>query len=356
MDALSDIRFEVFSTCPQSSAVPAADYVERVQSVARWSEEAGCKGILVYTENSLVDPWLVSQVILQSTRELCPLVAVQPVYMHPYSVAKMVSSLAQMYGRRLYLNMVAGGYTTELAALGDATAHDKRYERLVEYTGIIKLLLENAEPVTFEGEYDSVRNLRMTPPLPQELLPGVFVSGSSEAGLAAAKALGATPVKYPKPAAEYVQADAADCTGSGIRVGIIARASAEEAWQVAHTRFPTDKKGQLAHKLAMKVSDSAWHKQMSDLAAETAAQDTPYWLVPFENYKTFCPYLVGDYGVVSDELARYAAAGYGTFILDIPPTREELVHTGEVFGQALTKARRLKSFALRDPARQGLIG
>ena len=145
MDTFSDIRFDVFSTCPQSVAVQAADYVERVKAVARWSEEAGCKGILVYTENSLVDPWLVSQVILQSTTELCPLVAVQPVYMHPYSVAKMVSSFAHMYGRRLYLNMVAGGYTTELAALGDATAHDKRYARLVEYTAIIKLLLENAE-------------------------------------------------------------------------------------------------------------------------------------------------------------------------------------------------------------------
>lgn len=353
MDALSDVRFEVFSTCPQSGTVPAADYVEQVQAVARWSEAAGCKGILVYTENSLVDPWLVSQVILQSTKQLCPLVAVQPVYMHPYSVAKMVSSLAHMYGRRLYLNMVAGGYTTELAALGDATAHDKRYARVVEYTGIIKLLLENAEPVTCEGEFHSIRNLRMTPPVPPELLPGLFVSGSSEAGLATAKALGATPVKYPKPSAEYGQADA-DCMGSGIRVGIISRAGAEEAWRVAHARFPTDKKGQLAHKLAMKVSDSAWHKQMSDLAAETAAQNTPYWLVPFENYKTFCPYLVGDYDVVSDELARYAAAGYGTFILDIPPSREELVHTGEVFRRALTKARRLKSSALRDPARQGL--
>ncbi|MGY2807791.1 LLM class flavin-dependent oxidoreductase [Bradyrhizobium sp. USDA 4506] len=356
MDALSDIRFEVFSTCPQSGTVPAADYVERVQAIARWSEEAGCKGILVYTENSLVDPWLVSQVILQGTKQLCPLVAVQPVYMHPYSIAKMVSSLAHMYGRRLYLNMVAGGYTTELTALGDATAHDKRYARLVEYTGIIKLLLENAEPVTLEGEFNVVRNLRMTPPLPPELLPGVFVSGSSEAGLAAAKALGATPVRYPKPSAEYGPADAADCTGSGVRVGIIARPSADEAWRVAHERFPTDKKGQLAHKLAMKVSDSAWHKQMSDLAAETAAQDTPYWLVPFENYQTFCPYLVGNYSVVSDELARYAAAGYGTFILDIPPTREELVHTGEVFGLALTKARRRKASVLRDSARQGLAG
>ena len=59
-----------------------------VADVARWSEAAGCEGILVYTDNGIVDPWLVSQLILQSTERLAPLVAVQPAYMHPYWVAK----------------------------------------------------------------------------------------------------------------------------------------------------------------------------------------------------------------------------------------------------------------------------
>ena len=40
----------------------------------------------------------------------------------------------------------------------------------------------------------------MTPPLAPELFPGILMSGSSEAGLAAARAVGATAVKYPKPA------------------------------------------------------------------------------------------------------------------------------------------------------------
>ena len=352
MDALSQVRFDIFSTCPHSGALPGADYLEEVKAAARWSEELGCKGILVYTENSFVDPWLVSQIIVESTKELCPLVAVQPAYMHPYAVAKMVSSMAHMHGRRLYLNMVAGGYVNDLTALGDATAHDKRYARLIEYTKIIKLLSENVDPITLEGEFYSVRNLRMVPPVPAPLVPGVFVSGSSEAGLAAARELGATAIKYPKPAAEYGPSDTGDCAGSGVRVGVIARASAEEAWRVAYERFPTDKKGQLAHKLAMKVSDSAWHKQLSALAAEGEVQDSPYWLVPFQNYKTFCPYLVGDYATVSDELAVYGAAGYETFILDIPPSRDEMVHTSEAFRQAAQKAHRLRESSLRDPARQ----
>jgi alkanesulfonate monooxygenase len=60
--------------------------------------------------------------------------------------------------------------------------------------------------------------------------------------------------------------------------------------------------------------------------------------VPFENYKTFCPYLVGDYGTVSDEHALYVAAGYEPFILDIPSNQEELSHTGEVFKLAAKKS------------------
>jgi len=181
----------IFSTSPQSKDVPRGRYLHEVAEVARWSEDAGCEGILVYTDNSIVDPWLVSQVILQSTARLCPLVATQPAYMHPYAVAKMVASLGHLHQRRLWLNMVAGGFKNDLAALDDQTPHDRRYQRLVEYTLIVKRLLESDAPVSFEGEFYKVRNLRMTPPLDAALAPGILVSGSSPAGLEAARAIGA---------------------------------------------------------------------------------------------------------------------------------------------------------------------
>jgi alkanesulfonate monooxygenase SsuD/methylene tetrahydromethanopterin reductase-like flavin-dependent oxidoreductase (luciferase family) len=76
---------------------------------------------------------------------LCPLPAIQPVYTHPYAVAKAVTTLAYLYGRR-YLNMIAGGYTNDLLALNDLTLHDKRYARLIEYTMIIKELLASESP------------------------------------------------------------------------------------------------------------------------------------------------------------------------------------------------------------------
>jgi alkanesulfonate monooxygenase len=335
---MTDAPIELFSACPASSGAPQKAYLQNVIEVARWSEEWGCRGILVYSDNSLVDPWLVAQVIIQNTKALCPLVAVQPVYMHPYTVAKLVTSLGYLYGRRIYLNMVAGGFKNDLTALNDLTPHDKRYQRLTEYTVIIKQLLAGHSPVTFAGDFYKVDKLKLSPPLPADLFPGLFVSGSSEDGLATARAIGATAVKYPRPAGAY-QHDARDHTlNSGIRVGIIAREREEDAWEVAHARFPEDRKGQLARQLASKISDSVWHQQMTETGAATGER-SPYWLVPFENYKTMCPYLVGSYDRVAAELAVYIAAGYRTCILDVPPDAGELRHINIAFGRAVEVAK-----------------
>jgi alkanesulfonate monooxygenase len=330
----NDPPVEVFSTCPNSSGATPGNYLRHVADVARWSEENGCRGILVYTDNSLVDPWLLSQIIIENTTALCPLVAVQPAYTHPYTVAKMAASFGFLYGRQIYLNMVAGGFTNDLLALNDTTSHDKRYDRLTEYTTIIRHLLASPAPVTLAGEFYKVDKLRMTPALPPHLFPGIFVSGSSEAGLASARAIGATAIRYPKPAKDYDTEPLVDGIPSGIRVGIVARESGEQAWEIARRRFPEDRKGQLTRQLATKVSDSSWHRQLSDMSEETETQESPYWLVPFQNYKTMCPYLVGSYEQVGDELARYITIGYRTFILDIPPDEEELQHINRTFNAA----------------------
>jgi alkanesulfonate monooxygenase len=182
-----DYGLKIFSTCPLSQQMAPGTYLRRVQEIARWSENAGYEGILVFTDNAQLDPWLVSQAIVGATERLCPLVAIQPIYMHPYSVAKMITSFACLYGRRIHLNMVAGGFKNDLVALNDQTPHDDRYLRLVEYTTIVQSLLRTANPVSFEGRYYKVTNLKLTPPLPPDLVPDILVSGSSDAGMGAAR-------------------------------------------------------------------------------------------------------------------------------------------------------------------------
>lgn len=327
----------VFATTPPSKGADPKTYLQRATQLARWSEAAGCEGTLVYTDNGLLDPWLVSQAIIQSTERLCPLVALQPVYMHPYSAAKMVASLGFLHGRRVWLNIVAGGFRNDLAALGDETPHDERYDRATEYAHVMLRLLAG-EVTTLAGRYYAVKNLRMTPPLSDELQPGVLMSGSSPAGFSAARAIGAVPVKYPEPPGEE-EAIAGDAQ-FGVRIGVIARDTDEEAWTIAHERFPEDRKGQIAHGVAMKVSDSRWHEQLSRRDAGAGDLNgggewpSPYWLGPFQNYKTFCPYLVGTHERIAELVAGYIRLGARTFILDVPQSEDDLRHTSAVFDAA----------------------
>src|SRR2546429_7162903 len=181
--------------------------------------------------------------------------------------------------------MVDGGFKNDLVAFNDTTPHDKRYDRLIEYTLIIRELL-GGSAVSYDGTFCQVKNLKLTPSLRSPLFPGIFVSGSSDAGLAAAKAIGATAVKYPKAPGEEVAPD--EGVGAGVRVGIIAREDGDEAWRIARERFPEDRRGQLTHQLAMKVSDSVWHGQLSELAEATASGDSPYWLAPIRHSKSMC--------------------------------------------------------------------
>jgi alkanesulfonate monooxygenase len=275
---------DVFSVCPPVELVAPADYLRRVADVARWSEEAGCRGVLLHGDDGHVDPWLVAQVVLRNTEALSPLVAIQPASMHPYAAAKMVSSLAFLHHRRLYLHFHAG-------AVDDG--------RTTEYATIMKGLLGGPGVFSFDGHYYRVSNLKMTPPLPSELFPRIVISEPWPLAVKAA----------PVPSEPTSIATAIGNATAGLGIGVIAREDAAEAWRLAYERFPDDHQG-------------------------PAAGNNLYWLHPFESYQTSYPYLVGSYLSVGAELRRLHLAGFGAVLVDLPPSRKELDHVGAVLEEA----------------------
>lgn len=295
----------VFATCPPLGA-DEEHWIERLRAFARAAEAAGCSGALAVADGGQPDPWLVAQVLLGATRRLSPLVAVQPAHLHPYAAAKMVATLGCLHSRRLHLNMVAGGFRNDLASLNDATAHDARYARLAEYAVLVQRLLASAQPVSFEGRYYAVQNLKLAPALPPGLAPRFLVSGTSPAGHEAARRLHAVAVEY-APAPEELAPPPERTGRRGLRVGIVARATDDEAWAAARARYPLPRK---------------------------RAADEGYWLEPFRNYLAACPLLVGSHARVAEQVARYIDAGFTTFILDVAPEAAEMQHVGEVFERA----------------------
>jgi alkanesulfonate monooxygenase len=319
---------DIFSTCPASSEVSHDLYLQQVINTARWSEAWGCAGTLIDAGNSLVDPWLVAYTIIRYTRTLCPLVAVQPLYMHPYAVAKIVSTIGCLYGRRVLLNLDPDSFENDLAP-NDSTPSDSRNDRLVEYTLVIKKLLGSPAPLTYHGRFYTVDQVRLIPAAPPELFPGIFVSAPPETGANAAARLGAIAVKSPKMANE--EAGPSDKSVKfAIRIGILAREDASEAWKIAHTRFPEDRRGRSTQLPAMKAAGTPAHEEG---VLTGSVERGPYWLGPFRHNKTMCPYLVGSYEEVAGEIAKYVGMGYRTFILDLPPNAEEFGHVAVVFSQ-----------------------
>ena len=330
------MEVELFTTIPESIKSDRTQFVDELKRISIQSENHGYKGILVYSDNRLADPWIVTELILNHTRKLLPMVALQPFYMHPYTVAKKISSIALIHGRRISLNLVAGGYINDLKALGDTTDHDRRYDRLIEYTEIIQQLLTSPGPVTYEGEFYNVKNLKLEPKIPADLLPLYYLSGSSKAAKNAADKLNAKLILYPEPIKD---GEESSWNVSGIRIGILARPTNDRAWSDAHERFPATRIGEISHQLAKKTSDSEWHKNLSNhsVNGHVSEEKSVYWLGPFEHYHTFCPYLVGEYNEVAEALSGYIKAGCTTCIVDTPISELELQSTMNVFDRVHEK-------------------
>jgi alkanesulfonate monooxygenase len=233
--------------------------------------------------------------------------------------------------------MVAGGSRTT-SSICRTRRLDLRYARLEEYTAIICGLLRGTAPVSLAGRFYNVRNLTLQPGLPPELFPGLYLSGSSDAGRAAATATGSIAVEYPQPGGSYAAPPAGAVAARGMRIGIITAADDASAWQLARERFPEDRRGQIAHRVAMKVSDSAWHADLAGRGEGSEEHESPYWLGPFQNYQTFCPYLVGSHERVASEIATYLRAGFRTFILDIPRRPQDVEPLPDLFRRAETLA------------------
>lgn len=303
---------------PMREGEPPEAYRREVQKVAGWTEKAGFAGILTFTDNRSLDPWIVAQLIIDATDRIAPLVAVNPVYVHPVSAVRMINTIGHLYRRRVDLNLVSGGFSRHLREVGSNLGHDERYERLREYGDIIQRMLRENRPLTYSGTFYDLKAIRLSPRISPDQLPGllpqIFVSGASDAARRTQDALGATRLAY----AQEISSQPADLpfAGSGVGFGIIARDTSKEAWEVAHERFPVTTSGEQLHDLSVTRTESRWHRNLASDVSRTPIRQEVYWLYPFRSSRTFSPYLVGSHAEVGTVLARYFSLGVSTVILD----------------------------------------
>ncbi len=304
----------VYTTFPVIQDRSPSDFRQRFALTAKWAEAANIRGMLIYTDNTLLDPWAAAQFLIERTERLVPLVAVNPVYIHPFSVARTISSLGFLHERGVHLNYVTGGFQRHLDQIGCGLDHDDRYDQLAECAEIVAGLLGNPRPVTYKGKYFQINKATVTPRLDPAFLPEIFVAGTSDGCRAVQRRLEATRLSYPREIGSYLGESPLACTG--LRMGIIARDTTEEAWRIARDRFPVYPEGEELHEFVAETVSSHWHLTLSADAMRSSERIGVYWLYPFRSYQTYCPYLVGSYAEVGELLGRYLELGATTIILD----------------------------------------
>lgn len=316
----------LYSTCRSSFAFHEQSRLATLLEIAKWADDADYRGALIYTDCAALDAWMAAQATILNTNTFVPLVAVQPMDVTPFALARAVSSLAHLYGRRVDLNFVSGGFPRDLAVQGDTLPHDDRYDRLIEYATIVRMLLDGGL-ANFAGKYYNVRRARLTAPVPADLLPTAYVSGASPASLQAGETLGLSQLSCPLPPDEFVSPHVRrNRFGSGASIGIIARDDSSEAWRTARKRFPADPDGAAKMKLLLSATESNWQAQLASSPIADEPEGEAYWLVPFRYRHTFAPYLVGSYDEVAQVVTTYLNGGTRTFVLDVPQEPDDLHH------------------------------
>lgn len=314
---------------------PKADPA-RVRSLlpetVRYAEQHGFDGLLCFYNHHDIDPWIVGGSILSHSSRISPLIALQPYSVPPFTAAKMIHSLTILHQRRIDLNLITGAAEHELAEVGEVLDHDERYERAAEYISVVRSLLSSEEPLEHSGRHYELRGINTNSFLPDHLRPRVFMAGSSVANRRTAGSVSDFSITHPEPVSKFADTfdgrDGGDAS-TGIRLGVIARASAEEAWSTARSQYVPNRETRLKARMRRR-SSSDWSRRIANLAAESEVHDGVYWTGALLSDKGSMPLLVGSYKDVGDYLAEYLDLGIGALLLGGVYSEEDFRHAGVV--------------------------
>jgi alkanesulfonate monooxygenase len=333
---------EVFASMP--GKFPTEDYVENAVRLTGDCERLGFTGALIHFNHRVPDPWQLASLLIERSKTFVPLVAVQPYYLSPFALAKTIATIAYMYDRPVALNMVAGSTPGALRQVCDDPAHDVRYRRLDEYLGVLQSLLANEVPFTHSGgSYEYAGLEFFAPGMAPEHLPEVFVAGSSTSAKKISARYQAIAMTNPTPVNDFATGYAAELRGRcriGVRLGLIARETGAEAWEVARDRFPPDRRARINVMLNGQSSDSVWRRSLANLGDEQI-YDGVFWTGAILAGKSHSPFLIGSHDQVAAYLARYIDCGVSRLILASP--WEEYESNAETLRRANALSRPLQS-------------
>jgi alkanesulfonate monooxygenase len=315
---------------------PTIDYLTQVATAA---EGAGFHSVLTPVGSGCPDPWVVCSAIAARTRSLRFLVAFRAGFALPTLLAQQAQAFQLISGGRLALNVVTGGDPAEQRGYGDFLDHDERYARTAECLELLRLAWRG-EPFDYEGAHYRIERGGLVTPIDPR--PPLYFGGASPAAEAVAARYADTYLLWGEPpvaAGERVARLKARATEhhrtlrAGIRLHVIARDTAGEAWVEADRLLAGMDPGRIAAAQARFARmDSVGQARMAALhggSGDNLEIAPNLWAGVGLVREGAGTALVGSYQDVADRIAEYAAIGVDEFILSGWPHLEEAYRVGE---------------------------
>ncbi len=306
--------------------------------IARSAEQLGFTGALTPTSSWCEDAWVMTAGLSQVTERFKFLVAFRPGLLSPTLAAHMAATHQRISRGRLLLNVVTGGDDAEQRRFGDHLGKQARYRRAGEFLQVLRALW-SGQPVDFTGEFIDVRGAQIIP-APQ--WPTIYLGGSSPAAMDVAASWADVYLTWGEPPGAVAEKldqvrERAKAAGRelrfGIRLHVIARESAGEAWAQAQRLLDGLSPAAIERAQAIQnASQSEGQRRMTALhgGRTDALEISPnLWAGVGLVRGGAGTALVGSHEEVADRIAEYHLLGIDEFILSGYPHLEEAYRVGE---------------------------
>ncbi|WP_406230700.1 LLM class flavin-dependent oxidoreductase [Nocardia sp. NBC_01009] len=312
-------------------------YLNQISAAA---EDNGFEAVLTPTGTWCEDAWLTTAMLVETTETLKFLVALRPGLISPTLAAQMGATFQRHSRGRLLLNVVTGGEPHEQQAYGDFLDKEQRYARTGEFLHVVRELWKSADPVTLDGEHIQVRGAQLANrPDP---IPPVFFGGSSPPAGPVAARYADTYLTWGEPVLavsrklDWIRGLAVDqgrVLDYGLRIHVITRDTAEEAWAEADRLLKGIDPADIERVQASLVrSESEGQRRMSELhgGSTDRLEIAPnLWAGVGLVRGGAGTALVGSHEEVAERLIEYSKVGVSHFILSGYPHLEEAYWFGE---------------------------
>ncbi|MEK6437719.1 LLM class flavin-dependent oxidoreductase [Pseudonocardia sp. T1-2H] len=317
--------------------------IEYLTQVARAAEQVGFTGALTPTGAWCEDAWLTTAMLVAHTERLKFLVAFRPGSISPTLAAQQAATYQRHSSGRLLLNVVTGGESKEQRAYGDFLDKDGRYARTREFLQVVRALWRG-ETVDLDGEHVHVEGAFLDR-LPDPVPPIYFGGSSPVAGDVAAEHADVylTWGEPPAQVAEKIEwirklaADRGRAVRFGIRLHVITRDIAEQAWAQAESLLAALDPVTIEDVQAgLAASESEGQRRMRALhngrhggTAKSLEIAPNLWAGVGLVRGGAGTALVGSHTEVADRMSEYHEAGIDEFVLSGYPHLEEAWWMGE---------------------------